>query len=155
MEADVMDNIAYVKSLYALYTSGKFDKLLTEMTPDIQWISNSDPALLPWGGEKKGIEGARTFFTEVAKNMEMDSFTPMEFYGGKDFVTVIGRSRGRMRKSGARFEDEWMHLFRIRDGKVAYFRSNHDTHAVVQAYYGGDVHMAGLPSGETASLRHH
>jgi len=150
-----MDNIAYVKSLYALYTSGNIEKLLLEMTPGGDWISNADPALLPWGGEHKGIEGARRFFTELAKNVEVESFTPIEFYGGADFVTVVGRSRGRMRKSGALFDDEWMHLFRIRDGKVASFRSNHDTHAVVQAYYGGDVHMAGLPSGEAVSLRHH
>ena len=150
-----MDNIAYVKSLYALYTSGKIDNLLQEMTPDGAWISNADPALLPWGGEHKGIDGARRFFAELAKNVDMESFTPLEFHGGKDFVTVVGRSRGRMRKSGAQFDDEWMHLFTIRDGKVASFRSNHDTHAVVQAYYGGDVHMAGLPSGETTALRHH
>ncbi len=150
-----MDNIAYVKSLYALYTSGAIDKLLQEVTPDCDWISNADPALLPWGGERKGIDGVRSFFTELAMNVDMQSFTPMEFYGGKDSVTVVGQARGRMRKSGAQFEEEWMHLFRIRDGKVACFRSNHDTHAAVQAYYGGDVHMAGLPSGETVSLRHH
>jgi uncharacterized protein len=149
-----MDNIDFVKSLYAAYANGKIDTLLQAMDPKIKWYSNADPALLPWGGERRGPTEARRFFEELAANVETEQFQPREFMGGVDFVVVLGQSKGRMKATGRRVDDQWVHLFRIRNGKVAEFRSFGDTHALVQAFFGGDIHAAGLPGDRPAARPH-
>lgn len=149
-----MDNIDFVKSLYAAYSSGRIDTLLQAMDPKIRWYSNADRALLPWGGERSGQTEARRFFEELAANYETEQFEPREFMGGADFVVVLGHSRGRMKRAGGRVDDQWIHLFRIRNGKVVEFRAYSDTHAQVQAFFGGDIHAAGLPAGR-AEVRPH
>jgi hypothetical protein len=46
-------------------------------------------------------------------------------------------------------------MFRISDGKVIEFWEHPDTHALVQAYFGGDIHSVTVaPSDQTAQLHH-
>ncbi len=150
-----MDNIDYVKTLYAAFASGDIDKLVSEMDPMIEWSTNADPALVPWGGDRHGPREARAFFADLMANIDYERFAPTEFLAGRDFVIVRVHEIGRMKSSGGRFEDENLHLFKLRNGKVTYFRAYTDTHAAVQAYFGGDVHAAGLPSDRPAAPRAH
>lgn len=151
-----MDNVEFVKSLYAAFMSGNIDKILAETDPNIEAVSNADPALLPWGGARRGLSEMRRYFSELAANVEFERLTPRDFHAGSDFVLVLGRSAGRMRQSGAHFENEWAHFFKIAGGKVVAFREYLDTHAAVQAFIGGDIHAIGLPSSaQPAAPRHH
>lgn len=151
----MMNNVEFVKSLYAAFVRGDIEALMAASDPNIEWISNADPALIPWGGERKGRDGARSFFSELAAHVDIESFQPREFLQGPDFVTVLGHTIGRVKPSGGRVDGEWMHLFMIKDGKVAAFREYGDTHALVQAYFGGDVHSVTVaPSEATAHLHH-
>jgi uncharacterized protein len=46
-------------------------------------------------------------------------------------------------------------MFRIRDGKVIEFWNYLNTHALVQAYFGGDIYSVTVgPSDQTARLHH-
>ncbi|WP_298428351.1 nuclear transport factor 2 family protein [Rhodoblastus sp.] len=152
-----MNNVDFVKSLYAAFLSGGLDKILAAADPHIEWKSNTDPALLPWGGERKGVKEISGYFSELALNIEIESFTPREFQFGTGFVLVMGHTRGRMRRSGVRFENDWCHVFKIMGGKVVVFHEFVDTHALVQAYIGGDAHAIGLPPAamETMTPRSH
>jgi ketosteroid isomerase-like protein len=150
-----MDNIDYVKTLYAAFASGNIDKLVSEMDPMIEWSTNADPALVPWGGDRHGPAEARAFFDELKANIDYEAFTPIEFLAGRDFVVVRVREVARMKSSGGRLEDEILHLFKLRNGKVTYFRAFTDTHAAVQAFFGGDAHSAGLPSDRPPRPRAH
>ena len=154
-EAITMDNVKLVQSIYAAFARGDIDSILSVTDPDIAWISNADPALLPFGGERRGIEEVRSFFRELAANIALDSFQPREFLGGPDFVAVLGRSISRSRATDEPFEDDWMHLVRIRHGKVTEFRLFNDTHALVQAHFGGDIHSVFVaPLEAKESLQH-
>ncbi|MDI9849802.1 nuclear transport factor 2 family protein [Rhodoblastus sp. 17X3] len=149
-----MDNVQFVQSIYAAFARGDIDSVVAAFDSDIAWISNSDPALLPFGGERRGIEGVRSFFREQAANIEIDSYQPREFLCGLDFVAVLGRSISRSKVTDEPFEDDWLHLLRIRNGKVTEFRIFNDTHALVQAHYGGDIHSVTVaPTEATATLR--
>ncbi|MGO8738929.1 nuclear transport factor 2 family protein [Rhodoblastus sp.] len=152
-----MNNVDFVKSVYAAFLSGGIDKIVAAADPDIEWKSNTDPALLPWGGARKGLDQIAAYFSELAKNVEIESFSPREFLPGSGFVVVLGHSAGRMRRSGVRFEDDWCHVFKILGGKVIAFHEFVDTHALAQAFIGGNVHAIGLPSsaGEPSAPRSH
>lgn len=150
-----MDNVQLVQSLYAAFGRGDIDYIVAASDPNIAWISNADPALLPFGGERRGPDGIRSFFREVAANIDTDCYQPSEFFGGPDFVAVLGRSVSRSRGTGDPFEEEWMHLFRIMNGKLTEFRIFHDTHALVQAHFGGDIHSATVAPSETRARFQH
>ncbi len=152
-----MNNVEFVKSVYAAFLGGGIEKVLAAADPQIEWKSNTDPALLPWGGARKGLDQIKGYFSELARNVELESFTPREFLAGSGFVIVMGHMAGRMRRSGVRFEDDWCHVFRILGGKVTAFQEFVDTHALVQAFIGGDAHAIGLPSSarETLAPRSH
>lgn len=147
-----MNNVDFVKSVYAGFLSGGIDRILAAADPNIEWRSNTDPALLPWGGERKGLDQIMGYFSELALNVEIESFAPREFLPGPGFVVVMGHSAGRMRRTGVRFEDDWCHVFRILGGKVIAFHEFVDTHALVQAFIGGNVHAIGLPSSAVEPL---
>jgi len=150
-----MNHVDFVKSLYAAFLNGQIDKILAGADPNIEWQSNADPLLLPWGGERRGLHEIRAYFSQLAANVEIESFTPRDFCAGINFVVVMGHTKGRMKHSGGRFEDEWAHFFRIIGGKVVSFREYFDTHAVVQAYVGGDIHSVGLPAGAESPAQRH
>lgn len=151
----MMGNVQFIESLYAAFGRGDIDYIVAASDPNIAWISNADPALLSFGGERRGIDGVRSFFSELAANIDTDCYQPREFFGGPDFVAVLGSWICRSRGTGDPFEEDWMHLFRIRNGKLTEVRIFHDTHALVQAHFGGDIHSVTVaPSEAAARLQH-
>jgi ketosteroid isomerase-like protein len=153
-EAIVIDNVQCVEPLYAAFGRGDIDYIVAASDPNIAWISNADPALLSFGGKHRGIEGVRSFFRELAANIDTDCYQPRHFFGGPDFVAVLGRSVSRSMGTGEPFEEEWMHLLRIMNGKLTEVRIFHDTHALVQAHFGGDIHSTEAPSAAAARFQH-
>ena len=151
----MIDNVQFAKSLYAAFERGDIAYIVAASDPNIAWISNADPLLLSFGGERRGIDGVRSFFREVAANIDTDCYQPREFFGGLDFVAVLGSSVSRSRGTGDPFEEDWIHLFRMRNGKLTEVRIFHDTHALVQAHFGGDIHSVTVaPSEATARFQH-
>jgi uncharacterized protein len=93
--------------------------------------------------------------TTITVKCDSEALTSREIIGSPNFVTVLGHSTGGLMPSGGRFDDEWAHMFRIRDGKVIEFREHLNTHALVQAYFGGDIHsVTVVQSDQTAQLHH-
>jgi ketosteroid isomerase-like protein len=151
----IMDNVQFVKSLYDAFKRGDLETLFANSDPNIEWFSNADPLLIPWGGERKGLSGMKAYFAELAGHVDFEKFEPQEFFAGDDSVTVIVRMITRMKPSGVGNEGEALQLFKIRDGKVTAFRDYGNTHAVVQAYCGGDIHSAAMTPAEQAARLHH
>lgn len=148
------DSIQLVKSLYAAFARGDLETIYAACDPKIEWYCNADPALIPWGGERKGAAGVRDFFAELLGHIEMEKFEPQQFLGGPDIVVVIGRSTARAKSSGGRLQDEWCHLHWIRGGKVMKFREYLDTHALVQGYNALDIHAPTTKPGAGKSMHH-
>ena len=74
------------------------------------------------------------FFGIVAENEVFSEFAPREFFCDCDRVFAFGRYAGTMKKTGRRFETEWVHVFTIRDGKVIRFREHTDTAQFAEGY---------------------
>jgi ketosteroid isomerase-like protein len=131
----MIDTAETVHSLYAAFQRGDLATILAACDPKIEWVSNADPELIPWGGHRKGVQQAKKFFAEIAEHVEFESFHPLRFFPGEDSVTVLGRTTARLKPSGGYFDSEWAHLFAFGpDGKVTMFREFYDTNALVRAY---------------------
>lgn len=150
----MIENVQFAESIYAAFGRGDIEYIVAASDPNIAWISNADPALLPFGGERRGTEGVRSFFRELAANIDTDCYQPRQFFGGPDFVAVLGSSVSRSMGTGDPFEEEWMHLLKVMNGKLTEVRIFHDTHALVQAHFGGDIHSTMAPPAATARFQH-
>ncbi len=152
--ASMTNTIEFVKSLYAASKRGDLKTVFEACDPEVDWSSLADPAIIPWGGHHKGIHGNRKLFRQIFEHMRFEVFEAQEFIEGSEIVTVLGRTIACMIPSGVRFESEWVHLLKIRDGKVVTFREYDDTHALVQAFYGGDVHSVTVAPSESPRKEH-
>ena len=127
----VRTNAEVVQGTYEAVGRGDIPALLDLLTDDVQWTFQG-PSTIPFAGTRRGREGVAEFFSLVGENLEFQEFEPREFVAQGDTVVVLGFERSLVRPTGRTFEQEWAHVYRLRDGKVAEFLALEDTaaHAV-------------------------
>jgi ketosteroid isomerase-like protein len=128
------DTADFIRSMYAAFGKGDVKTILDNLDPTVEWWSNCDSNTFPWGGRREGVAGAASFFQALGDNLDFESFEPREFYSAGDTLTVVGHTRARNKKAGrGLFDCEWVHIFALRDGKLASFREFYDTAAMERA----------------------
>ncbi|MCX7381614.1 MAG: nuclear transport factor 2 family protein, partial [Alphaproteobacteria bacterium] len=129
------DNTALVQEAYAAFGRGDVAALLATCADDIVWVSNGDPAVIPWVGTRRGHAGVVEFLTGLGTNLDFEAFEPRKFVASGDMVVVIGFTQARL-KSGKRglLASEWVHLFTVHDGKLARFQEFYDTAAIEKLF---------------------
>lgn len=128
------DNSNFIRSLYDAFGRGDVTTILDNLDPSIEWASNGDGKIIPWGGKRSGVAGAASFFQALSDNLDFELFEPRLFLDAGDAVTVLGRTRARVKKpGGGTFDSEWAHVFTVKDGKLARFQEFYDTAAIVAA----------------------
>jgi hypothetical protein len=127
-------NIAFVQSLYAAFGQGDIGTIISSTTPDIAWHSGGRPSDYPGFGPRKGQQAVQEFFQIIAENNDFLHFTPREFYADSDKVFVLGDYEIIMKRTGKKVESDWIHVFTIKNSKVASFREFLDTAQAAEAY---------------------
>ena len=130
------ENVSLVKSLYAAFQEGNIGAIIAAALPDTVWHTHGRTKDHPALGVHKGPQGVQRFFEIVAETQVVVTFTPREFYASGDKVFVRGHYAWTMRKSGKPFSSEWLHMFTIRDGKLAGFDEYTDTAQLAEALRG-------------------
>ena len=149
-----MDNVQLVQSLYAAFGRGDINAIVEAYDPNIAWFSNADPALLPYGGERRGLDGVRSFF---AKWPPMSSSNPSSRWSFRRprfcrrswafNLAREGNRRPRRKPMDAHVQDQ-----KWQGDRVQGFRRHSCGGA---AHFGGDIHSVTVaPSEATARLQH-
>lgn len=73
---------------------------------------------LPWGGSYHGHDGARRFFGQLGSHVS-SALTFERLIDAADHVAAVGWTEGTVNATGARFRVPVVHLWQIRDGKIA------------------------------------
>ncbi len=92
------------------------------------------PSMIPWVGTRHEHEGGAEFFSLVGETIEFEQFEPREFVTQGDTVIVLGYERSLVKSTGRTFEQEWVHIYTLRDGKIDKVRIIDDTAAQVAAF---------------------
>jgi len=129
-------NVALIQSLYAAFGRGDIATIVAATTPDIEWRLNGSRSDHPLLGTWNGPKGVQTFFDELAKLQEFSEFAPGEFLSAGDRVFVLGHYAATMRKTGRKAASDWVHIFTVRNGKVAAFLEFTDTAEFARAWKG-------------------
>lgn len=124
--------LAIVQAGYAAFGRGDLPALLALMQPDVRWRFIGDRRA-PYTRTAQGHDDVARWFGQVAAADAIQAFEPREFLVGPDHVTVLGWERTAALPGNGVFECEWVHVWRLRDGKVASFWGLLDSEAATRA----------------------
>lgn len=110
--------LSTVQAVYEAFGKGDLPALLAQLHTDVQWHFVGDRRA-PYTGTVQGHEAVAHWFGDVARVDAIQAFEPRRFLAGEDHVTVIGWERTAALPGGKVFECEWVHVWQLRDGKVA------------------------------------
>jgi uncharacterized protein len=126
-------NVDVVQRNYEAVGRGDIPAVLDLLTDDVEWTLQG-PSVIPFAGTRRGREGVAEFFSLLGENLEFQQFEPREFVAKGDTVVVLGYERSLVKPTGRTFEQEWAHVYTLRDGKIAKGRFIEDTAAYVVAF---------------------
>ena len=118
---------------YDLFMKGDIDGVIGLCADDIAWVS---PKIEPmsYTGSFHGKAEVGRFFKLLAESVEFERFEPQSFIADGDKVAVSGVSQARALSSGARFNDDWVHIFTMKNGKIVRFEQYGNSAAHVAAF---------------------
>ena len=111
----------------ALKFHGDVAAILDTVTDDVDWAAEAAAPTAPWYGVRRGKDAVAQFFTDFGSAMEVQEFTPLTFAANETDVLTVVRCRTTSRRTGKSTAMDLHHLFRFRDGKIAYYRGTEDT----------------------------
>ncbi|PUA16929.1 nuclear transport factor 2 family protein [Glaciimonas sp. PCH181] len=127
------ENKQLVMQGYQMFKNKDIKGLLTLYTDDIEWIG-TESEYIPFLGTYKGKKQVEQFFMTMEQAQEAIQFEPQVFIAEDDKVVVTGQAIWLVKATGQRYENPWVHVFTIRDKKIARFQQYNNTAAAEAAY---------------------
>lgn len=127
------ENTALVQQGYKLFSQGDIPGVLKLMSPDVVWEL---PKLehVPFTGKFQGVEGVGRFFSALASAMDILKYEPREFIAQGNKVVVIGQSRARVKGQAEEFDDRWVDVLTVENGKVTRYEQYGNTAQLERAF---------------------
>jgi ketosteroid isomerase-like protein len=123
------ENIEIIKQIYEAFAQQDLDTLLTLVDPDC--VVTQD-ASLPWGGRHVGHEGVTTFAFALIGATD-SAVTVESLFEADGHVIQCGRTKGVVRANGKAYDIPEVHVWTLKDGKVAAAHFAIDTPAMLAA----------------------
>ena len=123
-----------IRRFYGAFGRGDIPAAPDLLADDVEWIFRA-PSVVPFAGSRRGREGVAELFSLVGETLGFQQFEPREFVAQGDTVVVVGFERSVGKATGHTIEQEWAHVYTLRDGKIAKGRFFEDTAAYVAAFH--------------------
>ncbi len=130
---NAQQNKQLIMHCYQLYKDKNIRELLNLFQNDIEWISN-DSDDIPFAGRFHGKDEVGQFFTKLEQAQDVIKFEPQDFVAEGDKVVATGVSSWHVKATGLTYDNPWVHVFTIRDGKVARLQQYNHTAAAEAAF---------------------
>ena len=124
--------IQNIKRGYEMWSEGDENAVpyfLSLLSEDITWKSPaSDFDGAAFTTARNSPAEVVQYFTDIAKEWEMQHFTVDEFVAERDRLVMIGRCAFKHRVTGKLVETDKVDVFRLRDNKVSEFTEFFDSY---------------------------
>ncbi len=120
MDQSAEQDVAVVRDVYDAFAHGDVPRIFQRFAPD-GVVQQS--AALPWGGTFEGHDGLGRFLAALTRRLDSTPETERIYGDGAGRVGQVGRTRGTVRASGARFDVAETHVWTVRDGQVVRFEA--------------------------------
>lgn len=118
-------SIEFIKGIYGAFGRGDVPAVLGAFADEVEWYEAEG---MPYGGlYRSGEAVAQNVFGPISEDVDGFAVTPEEFIGSGDTVAVIVRYTGTGRATGKALNEPVVHVWELRDGKLARFRQFIDT----------------------------
>ena len=118
-------SIEVVKGIYEAFGRGDVPAVLAAMADDIEWYEAEG---MPYGGLHHGPDAAaRNVLGPLARDIPDFAATPEELIASGDTVAVVAHYTGTGKSTGKELDLRVVHVWDVRDGKIARFRQFADT----------------------------
>lgn len=128
------ENKTLVMEGYRQFQSGDIQHLLDRYHDDAEWIG-PESDLVPFAGKFHGKQGIAQFFERLGASVQARRFQPLQMIAEGDKVVVTGEADWMAKTTGRSYDSAWVHVFTLRDGKIARFESYYDTAAAERAFH--------------------
>jgi ketosteroid isomerase-like protein len=125
------ENVQIVKDLFAAMGRGDKQGLLALASEDIEWIIPGDN--WPLAGTHRGHAGLADLLQMAFGMVEISYPKPPEFLAQGERVVVVGVATGRIKATKKPFEDHFVFVITVRNGKLTNVREYIDTQALARA----------------------
>jgi len=130
------ENTQLVQLAYRNFQNGDVQSVLGSLSEDIEWIVPQIEGV-PMGGTYHGVEEVGQFFSSLGDAQEPRQFEAREFVSEAETVVALGHYAWYVNTTGREWESDFVHVFIVRDGKIARFQEFTDTAAIDAAFRGG------------------
>jgi uncharacterized protein len=114
-------DVETVRSAYDAFNRKDIPAVLALYDPQIEWIE-AGGGRAPAGIFREPQNVANDVFATVPQNFDDFRAEPEQFIDAGEHVVVVGRFRGKA-KSGATLDAPFVHVNRMRNGKVVGFQN--------------------------------
>lgn len=125
-----------VMQAYQSYKEHDIKGILKLTDDKIEWIG-PESDYIPFAGSYHGKDQVTQFFSKLEQAQDVLKFEPQTFIAEGDKVAVTGISSWHVKASGQTYDSPWVHIFTIRDGKIARFEQHSHTAAAEAAFRPG------------------
>ena len=118
-------SVDVVRGVYQAFGRGDVPAVLGAMADDIEWHEAEG---MPYGGVYHGGEAvAQNVFGPITQDVVDFAVTAEEFIGSGDAVAAVVRYTGTGKATGKQLNLPVVHVWDVRNGKLAQFRQFIDT----------------------------
>lgn len=125
-----------VQRIYDAFVRKDLPLILDLQADDAQWSVAANADRIPWAAPQAGREGVADFLKTLAAWLVAEQFEIRETLSGGETVVALGYQRGYVRPNGNPYEFDFIHVWKIREGKIASFRVYYDTEYVASRLHG-------------------
>jgi ketosteroid isomerase-like protein len=118
-------NVEFVNGVYGAFARGDVPAVLGAFADDIEWFEAEG---MPYGGLHRGPEAvAQNVFGPITEDIDSFALVLEEFLDSGETVAAVVRYTGTGKATGKALDVPAVHVWEVRDGKLARFRQFIDT----------------------------
>jgi ketosteroid isomerase-like protein len=127
-------NLQLIQTVYEAFGRGDVPFIASNVKPEARWDFNVTSSEVPWHVPVSGPAEVPKFLAAFAGNVELEAFEPRQFIAAGDDVIAHIRIAYTVKHTGKRVDEEQLHWWTVRDGKIARLRHFEDTAQVMSAW---------------------
>ena len=127
------ENVAIVKQALAAFGDGDLQTFLNFFSEDAEFRHPMATVIWPWAGSQRGRARIAEAAAGVTAVLEFEQFEPREFIAQGNKVVVLVFERVRSKATGRVVDNDYVHVYTVRDGKIIQFCVYEDTAPVIAA----------------------
>lgn len=125
------ENVQTVKNFFAAIGGGDKEGLLALIAEDIEWIIPGRD--WPLAGTHRGSAGVANALQRASEEVPFSYPEPLDYVAQGDRVIALGFAKGKITATSRSFEDHFVFVITVRDGKLTKIREYIDTQALARA----------------------